>query len=151
MDDEDYGKLSSHKWCYDRKGYAVRSAPVDGKWTSLYMHRQITECPEGLVVDHINRDGLDNRRDNLRVCRREDNARNNNGRSHNTSGYKGVTWHKQARKWAAQLTSKGVHYHLGLHATKESAARAYNAKAAELFGEFATLNEILENTYEEAV
>jgi hypothetical protein len=142
VDDDDYERVSQFKWCYDKKGYAVRGVTINGKHTTQSMHRFIMNCPPGYEVDHKNGNGLDNRKENLRICTKAENVRNNYGRSHNTSGYKGVYWHKKAKKWAAQLTTKGKNYHLGLYDNKEDAARAYNKKALELFGEFARINVI---------
>lgn len=85
FDDEDYEELSKYKW-FITKVYASRHS---GNKT-VYMHREIMKTPENMETDHINGDVLDNRRENLRICTRQENARNIRGISSNTSGYKGV-------------------------------------------------------------
>ncbi len=109
----------------------------DGVWTTIRMHNFITGWR---FVDHINGDGLDNRRANLRPATHASNNRNRGGTRLNTSGYKGVTWHKRGRKWMAQIHHKGKHYHLGLFTDLTEAALAYDVAAADMFGEFAWLN-----------
>ena len=90
------------------------------------------------IVDHINQDPLDNRRQNLRLATRSQNAANLGPYANNTSGYKGVDFNRG--KWRARITQDGVRYFLGTFDTAEDAARAYDQKALELFGEFASLN-----------
>ena len=107
------------------------------------MHRLIMNAPKGLQVDHINNVGIDNRRFNLRLCNQSNNQANRGLDKDNTSGYKGVTFKKDKprnKPWQAQINYKGKHYSIGYFATKEEAAKAYNAKAKEFFGEFARLN-----------
>lgn len=106
------------------------------------MHRVLLglNVGDGKHVDHINGDGLDNRRCNLRVCTNRENQHN---RQHHrgTSRYKGVSWHKSGRKWIAAIMPRdGNRKYLGLFQSEESAARAYDAAARELFGEFARCN-----------
>ena len=96
---------------------------------------------DGNIVDHINGDKLDNRRCNLRCVTNAENIRRRGKVHKNTkSKYKGVTWNKSANKWHAQMRHSYRTIYLGLHATEEAAARAYDKKAKELFGEFANLN-----------
>jgi hypothetical protein len=104
------------------------------------MHRQITSAPPGLVVDHINHNGLDNRKDNLRLCTRAQNALNQRPRKGTSSRYKGVYWHERDKRFYAQISHKGRRYHLGSYKSEIQAAKAYDKKAKELFGEFAHLN-----------
>lgn len=93
-------------------------------------------------VDHINGDGLDNRKSNLRICNGSQNRCNKGKPKNNTSGYKGVTWHTPNKKWVAQIAVNGKHSYIGSFKTKEEAAKAYNKKAKELHGEFARLNNL---------
>lgn len=142
IDDEDLARvLAAGTWCATvkpRTAYAVRMArKPDGRPTTIGMHRFITGWE---YVDHINGDGLDNRRCNLRPATAATNARNVGLRSHNTSGYKGVTWHKAGRKWMAQLRVDGRQVYLGLFTDPAEAASAYDAAALEHFGEFARTN-----------
>jgi hypothetical protein len=145
-DAEDYSRLSRYTWFAEgtRKNcYAVRKE--NGK--SIKMHRQITNAPDHLVVDHIDHNGLNNQKKNLRLCTFAENCRNLKGRSLNyardrrkTSEYKGVHWHRRLKKWAAQITCNNNTYHLGYFHDEIEAALAYDQKAAELFGQFACLN-----------
>lgn len=117
------------------------STKVDGKTT--YLHRLILNAPYGLEVDHINGDGMDNRRHNLRLVNRWQNEANKDKPSHNTSGYKGVSRYlkNKIRPWTAYIEyDKKIH--LGYFATKEEAAHVYNQFAEQLFGQYARLNKI---------
>lgn len=144
VDDEDYEWLSAYKWCYTSPiGYAVTKVRTPEKQVSMLMHRLIMNAPTNLVTDHINHNKLDNRRENLRLCTRQENNRNMPMRSNNTSGYKGVYWHKARSKWQANIRHLGEEVYLGVFEDKHEAALAYNEKAAELFGEFASLNTII--------
>jgi hypothetical protein len=94
-----------------------------------------------MVIDHANGDTLDNRKVNLRICTRADNKRNRGIPSNNTLGYKGVALTKSKKRYMARIGSgRGKHMYLGTYDTIEEAARAYDAKAKELFGEYAYLN-----------
>jgi len=93
-------------------------------------------------IDHVNGDRMDNRKENLRPCTRAQNNMNKHGNKRNTSGYKGVSWCKRDRKWVANIFYNRKHIFLGRFKNIHDAARAYNAKATELFGEFAHLNRI---------
>lgn len=96
-------------------------------------------------VDHINTNGLDNRRENLRLATKAQNMRNTVLRSTNTSGYKGVRWDKKNKAWVASITYNYKNIYLGLYDLPEEAAEVYANKAKELFGDFsraATKNDI---------
>jgi hypothetical protein len=111
----------------------------------VLMHRLIMNAPKGLQVDHRNNVGIDNRRSNLRLCNQTNNQANRFLDKDSTSGYKGVTLKKDKMRnkpWFAQINHEGRHYSIGYFFTKEEAAKAYNAKAKELFGDFARLNPI---------
>lgn len=129
IDDEDAALVAGFKWSFHASGYACRDK---GR---ILLHRVIAGAPDGVEVDHVNGDGLDNRRVNLRQCVHAD-RKNTKKHKDNVSGFKGVSWHKAAGKWAAKIRNK----HLGLFTSKEEAARAYDAAAKILFGEFASLN-----------
>lgn len=149
VSDEDYDHLCQYRWCAHRGGprssaYAVRNT---GKWphrTHTQMHRVIAERMgleiAGLEVDHINGDGLDNRRSNLRVATAAENRRNRRRSSNNSSGYKGVSFNRHARKWAAHIGTGGAFLHLGYFVSKEDAAREYDSAARKYFGAFARTN-----------
>lgn len=118
-----------------RLHYAIRTIRVDGKQKTQFLHRFLLD-PGDLEIDHRNGDGLDNRRDNLRIATRAENSRNTGVRRDNSSGFKGVSFHKQCRKWTAQIKLDGKLHRLGLHATPELAHAAYCRAAAELHGQF---------------
>jgi hypothetical protein len=104
------------------------------------MHRQILDAPEGVWVDHIDGDGLNNRKSNLRLCSAIENARNRRPRPNCRSRYKGISWHKRQKKWAVRIGKRGKGIHLGSFDDQIEAAVAYDRKAEKLFGEFAYLN-----------
>ncbi len=143
VDDEDFEWLSAWNWssrvCKNGTIYACRWISVGGKEPHIHMHREIMKCPDGLLVDHKDRDGLNNRRENLRIATKSQNNANNAGkRSHSTNAFKGVA--RFRKKWRAVIRFQGVRKYLGYFKREEDAARAYDAKARELFGEFASTN-----------
>lgn len=142
VDDDDYAELMKHSWSFSNGGYAKRGTRVSGKITTVCMHRQVMDAPFGYEVDHINHDKLDNRRENLRICTRGQNVHNYVVMVSNTSGYKGVHWHKVANKWQARIRINYTRINLGLFINKDDAARAYNEAAIRLHGEFAVLNKL---------
>lgn len=117
--------------------YAMRWQPSGSKQSSLKLHRVIMDAPRGVKVDHINSNGLDNRRANLRLATDSENARNSRRRSDNTSGFKGVTRCKESRRWIAQISDRGGSRHIGRFDTPEAAHAAYLEAAARIYGDFA--------------
>jgi hypothetical protein len=97
-------------------------------------------APDGMDVDHINGDGLCNLRENLRLCTHSENLHNRGKQINNTSGYKGVYFHKQSKKFTAKIRLEGKTTSLGYYDSPIEAAQAYDAKAREIFGEFARTN-----------
>lgn len=144
VDDQDFEWLSQWKWCAHKdknKWYAMRGVYTKGKVISVQMHRLILAAPQGREVDHWDGDGLNNQRHNLRLATQHENQRNRkNPNSNNTSGYKGVSWHKKDEKWVAQIIADGKHLNLGRFNTPEDAARAYDKAARNYYKEFASLN-----------
>jgi hypothetical protein len=138
VDDEDYAWLNQWKWCYSTAGYAIRAIRINGKRKTIFMHRIILKTPNDLFTDHINRNKLDNRRENLRICTASQNKANQSAQHNNTSGKKGVTWQKDIQRWKAQINFKQKIIYLGDFKDIEEAARAYAKKSFELFGEFAS-------------
>jgi len=108
------------------------------------MHRVIWEkhhgsIPENKQMDHINRNTFDNRLENLRLCSSSENHANQS-KTHGSSDFKGVTWHKNREKWQVQIQYKHKYQYIGVFDDEIEAAAAYDAKARELFGEFAATN-----------
>jgi hypothetical protein len=139
VDAEDFDFISSYNWSYIN-GYAVSNI---GYKTS-YMHRILNKTPDCFQTDHINGNKLDNRKSNLRQANFSQNNCNKSKTSNNSSGYKGVSWHKKSEKWRADIKINKKQTSLGLFNCKETAAVAYNKKALELHGSFARLNDIAE-------
>lgn len=135
-----YDRLIINNWnCYG--GYARTFSKVNGKLISESMHRVVMGIiPEGLVVDHINGNKLDNRMVNLRTCTVAENSRNRKVSDNTKNTYLGVTFHKRDRRWQAQVRHKGIRYYCGYFKTEKEAAVAYDKKAKELHKEFANLN-----------
>lgn len=142
VDDEDYERLSSNKWYCSAYGYAVRTERASEKRITHWMHREVLECPQGMEVDHINGNKLDNRKVNLRICSRKENCKNVSKSKINSSGYKGVSFHKQRNKFRAYITIENKQKWLGYYETALEAAIAYNSAALEYYKEFAKLNEV---------
>ena len=137
IDDEDYELVSRHKWytlAYETWIYACATSPGSGGSGKLRMHKLITGYP---LTDHINGDGLDNRRSNLRPATVAQNNHNARGWSDSSSRFKGVTWHQRDRKWQAAIKVNGTSRYLGYFISEEDAAAAYAAAALEIQGEYA--------------
>lgn len=116
---------------------------VTGK--STYMHRFLMECEDQQDIDHINDNGLDNRRENLRVCTRSENIANKRTGGGKYSQYRGVTRSPSDNKpWMAQITVDGVNIYLGIYETEKEAALAYDKAALDHFGDYARTNIIEE-------
>ena len=144
VDDQDYESMRKFKWYAakdKRTYYAVRNIKkADGSHSRINMHREINQTPSGMDTDHINGDGLDNRRMNLRSCIHSENTHNQKCHRDGTSKFKGVSFWKRAGKWIAQISSGGKKFYLGSFDDEVVAAKAYDAKACELFGRFAKIN-----------
>lgn len=147
IDDEDLPLLSGYKWHAQRedkpnctKWYASATIRLpSGRQSQLPMHRLISGAPAGRLVDHKDGDGLNNRRNNFRICTRQENNRNIRKLS-GASQYKGISYHKGRKKWYARITVDGKDVHVGSYESETEAARAYDNAAKKHFGEFARLN-----------
>lgn len=139
VDDEDYEELSKYKW-YSSLGRAVRGIPKGDNMAKIHMHRVIAQTPEGMDTDHINGDPLDNRRSNLRWATRSQNLSNKGMNRNNKSGFKGVFWFKNYKKWLATIRVDKKRIFLGYFKDKIEAAIAYNNAAIKYHNEFAKLN-----------
>ena len=140
VDDDDYEYLMQWKWYFDR-GYARRGVCKNGKLTFFLMHRVVAKTAKGLCTDHKNRNKLDNRKDNLRICNYSENAQNMMTK-HGNSRFKGVHFHRKDMVWQSYIKHNGKQVHLGSFDCEIEAAKAYNSAAQEFFGEFSCLNTI---------
>lgn len=150
VDDADYDELIKYKWyaefCKDTRSYrVVRWGIQNNVRTVIKIHRQIMELTknDGLQVDHVDHNALNNCRNNLRIVTNLQNQMNRRSNSNVTSKYKGVSWHIQTRKWRATIMINRKQKHLGVFICETDAALAYNKAAKEMFGEFAYLNTIV--------
>jgi hypothetical protein len=141
IDDDDLALVLEHKWCINQKEQGKRTSYVRRTTDSLKLHQLIMgEVPEGMVIDHVNGDGLDNRRANLRFCTHAQNRQNQSKRIDGASPFKGVGWVEDRKKWRAFIKVEGRQKTLGYFDREEEAALAYDSEAREIFGDFARLN-----------
>ena len=140
IDDEFYEEVSKYKWHFGN-GYAKRKNP-SFKPKLFGMHHVVLPLQKGLMIDHINGNGLDNRRANLRLVTKSQNMMNRGKQINNKSGYMGVCWHKQHGRWRAYIKVNKKQISLGLYDTLKEAAKAYNEGAKKYHREYAYLNKI---------
>ena len=144
VDDDDFEYLNQFKWCAHRKEttyYAVRSVTISPKKRIMVkMHRVIIDAGIGIEVDHIDRNGLNNQKVNLRLCTGQQNRINRGAHRNNKSGFKGVSWNKKDKRWRACISKDKKHFCVGSFSTPQEAAKAYDKAATKMFGEFAVLN-----------
>lgn len=139
VDDSVFEKLNKFKWSaqkHRKTYYALRVS--NGK--PILMHREIIGANDGELVDHINGDGLDNTKSNLRICTNSENLHNREKSVNNTSGYKGVYFEKSRNKWKAQIMINYKLINIGRFNTKEEAAKAYDNYARIHIGKFTRPN-----------
>ncbi len=143
VDDEDFEFLINWKWHYSNDGYATRTEYVNGQ-RAIYMNRVILERKLGHndfeVAHHINKDKIDDRKDNLQAMTRGQHRQIHTTRKNSTSEYIGVSWAEQNQKWRAYITVNGVQMHLGYDDEEIEAARAYDRAVIEHRGRHARLN-----------
>jgi len=138
VDAEDNGWLSRHKWCAAKSretyyAHRFRDGAIVG------VHREIMRAPKGVVCDHKNHNGLDNRKSNLRLCTSAQNQHNKMAKKDCSSRYKGVIRRGDYKRWRARIGFNRKRIHLGDFTDEIQAAMAYDDKAAELFGKFENL------------
>jgi len=142
VDDKDFDYLNQFKWYAERKGntyYAARKIVVNGLKTSIRMHTVILNIKNGLICDHIDHNGLNNQRNNIRICTNRQNSMNKS--SSGISKYLGVSPSNIDKKpWRAFIKINGKSTSLGYFKTEKDAAKIYNEAAKEHFKEFANLN-----------
>lgn len=145
VDDSDFDSLSKYRWYLMRSKtkHSTRLYAVcdDVGRKRRFMHRIILNPADGLDIDHADGNGLNNCRTNLRVCTRSQNIAHAIKPGHGKSSrFKGVSFHRRDSLFFAQIKYHGRSIHLGCFKKEEDAARAYDKKAKELFGDFAFIN-----------
>jgi len=142
VDDDDFELVSQYKWCaswspHGKCFYAItKIRKLDGKRTTLPMHRLIMNAKPGEDVDHIHHLTLDNRKSELRLCTRSQNMQNTHKYANNRSGHKGVYWKNDCQKWRAQIGINGKRVHLGIFADANDAIAARAAAVILYHKEF---------------
>ena len=138
VDAADYERVSQHRWCCDKaRNTFYARAWIGGRMVRL--HTFLVSPPPGMMADHRNGDGLDNRRENLRVATASQNGANRH-RTRGTSRYLGVCWSEQKQRWRALISDGTKRLAIGVFRSELEAAQAYDRKATEIHGEFARLN-----------
>lgn len=142
IDTADAPLVDGHHWCANTTKLTTYAQAGGQRRPLVLMHRLILGAPVGVLVDHRNGNGLDNRRANLRLATRSQNGANSGLSRRNTSGYKGVSWRSDLGRWHSSIKIDGRSRHLGYFNSREDAAQAYNAAAVEAWGPFARLNAV---------
>jgi hypothetical protein len=138
VDDQDYAALVAHKWYATKRYGGIWYAARQENKRRMYMHRELLRLGPGEWADHIDRDGLNNQRANLRHITPQQNLCNKRIYRNNKTGFRGVA--KKGDRFRAQITAFGRTHYLGYYGTVEEAARAYDEHARRFFGDFAQLN-----------
>ena len=136
LDDEDFKYYDQWKWGLHKDGYVIRTGwdKINKKSFVIFLHRLINETPKGFETDHINRDKLDNRKDNLRTVSLRENKYNIGLKSNNTSGITGVCWAKASNKWRVRVGGNKYGKHIGYYESIEDAIMARNKAMHERLG-----------------
>ena len=151
VDDDDWELLEQYQWYYSTHNRAYTTTHIsckteNGKRTTKSRHIPMTHMILGItdsrIVDHKNGETLDNRKENLRICTNRQNSANSKLRKDRKSGYKGVSFNKNAKKWSSQIKVNYERIYLGIYDTPWKAAQAYDDAAVKYFGEFAKLNNV---------
>jgi hypothetical protein len=148
VDAASYALVRGRTWCAwwhpgTRGFYAVSMSPRrDRRRKTLLLHREVLRAQDGVQVDHRNHDTLDNRLNNLRLAIAAENSHNMRRPRNNTSGYKGVSWNKDRKRWQAHICLSGKRRYLGYFDTAAEAGAVYDAAARKLHGAFAFTNEM---------
>lgn len=145
VDDSEVEAINAYKWfCARIKGRYVAVRKSHGPTRrNIYMHRVIMNAPRKMEVDHIDGNGLNNQKSNLRLCVTLQNVKNRKIPITNKSGFKGVHWDVESKKWKAQISCNGKQKSIGRFHDKIDAAEAYDACAISMHGEFAKTNAML--------
>lgn len=140
VDDEDYESLNQYKWYIYKGGHTFYA----GRWPHIIMHRVLLGVTDRRrLVDHIDRNGLNNQRSNIRACNYSENSMNSKPEAGSTSRFRGITFDAtRKRKWRVRIAKQGIRKFIGHFETEEEAALAYNEAAIIIHGEFASLNKV---------
>jgi len=143
VDDDDYEYLNQFKWRLADTNqwtkYAQTAIKINGKYKTFLMHRMIMNPLKNLQVDHINHNGLDNTKNNLRICTRSENCRHFRRMiKFNDFGFKGIKFKDNG--WEAEIRINGKQKYLGRSKNPIEAAKIYNIAALKYFGDYAVLN-----------
>lgn len=155
VDDADYEYLMQWKWYavkdkntyYAMRNQRISESGTRARRTTILMHRAIMKVQTGLQIDHINHNGLDNRKANMRICTNKENHYNQLSQRNKTSKYRGVS--RDKNRWRADIQRDKNKLYLGSYVSEIKAALAYDNKATMLFGSFAHLNIKQERTHNE--
>lgn len=144
IDNEDFNKIKNYKWrlYYDKNKNLKYVLTTDKNKKTLFLHRYIMNCPNNMIIDHKNHNGLDNQKNNLRICNYINNNRNKKKCKNSTSKYKGVYWNKYHKKWEVSIKNKNEKKFLGYFNNEKEAAKKYNNYAILHYNEYAYLNEV---------
>ena len=140
VDDEDYEKIRNIKFCVHQSRNTCYAVFRISKGKMCYLHRLIMKLKKNEMCDHINGDGLDNRRLNLRIVNNSQNQMNSIKRIIKSSQYIGVSWHNESKKWQSKIQFNHCLHYLGVFTDEMDAAKAYYEAARKLGGEYARLN-----------
>ena len=132
IDLEDIDKVKNLRWCLNGNGYVLHGT----RKNKVFLHRLLTNCPDDMIVDHINRNPLDNRKNNLRIVNNQQNSMNKGAQKRNTSGHKGVSWDKSRNKWYTYITVNYKLINLGRFSILEDAIEARKKAEIKYFGEY---------------
>jgi len=136
IDWSDYSRfVAGHRFRINNKGYVMYSSTKDGLHNKL-LHRMIMNCPEDMMIDHIDHNPLNNSRSNLRICTNQQNQMNSGKSKNNKSGVIGVHWNKANEKWRAQITLNNKQIHLGLFDNFEEVCKVRKEAEIKYFGDF---------------
>ena len=139
VDPDDFEKLKNYGWYLSRDFYAYAHEETNGKRKTFCMHRKIMNPQDGFIIDHKNRNKLDNRKANLRPVTHSQNSSNKATKPH-SSIYKGVSWNKGMKKWKSCIQHLGKYIHLGYFDDEVEAGKAYDQAAKKYHDQFAVLN-----------
>lgn len=137
VDDEDFDRLNQYRWQAELNGHVWYAKRRDNKNNkNIKMHRVIMKTPDGVKTDHMDRNGLNNQKSNLRICTDSENAWNRKKRIDNISGFKGVSYHRKTNKWQARIMINGTDFYLGLFTTKLKAYEKYCKVSVKYHGKY---------------